>query len=385
MDIKQVTKKKRKSLLIGIFAAVVLTVGIIVIIIFITLFISASPKRKLQQQLDLGEKYITELDYDNAIVAYQKAIEIAPNSVEAYLRLANAYVSTGDYTSAIKILRDGYAITQNIELKIKIDELVSLNITLSSEPDSAQNEFEEELLNSNNDKDAINDIVVVNLLDAQVGDYVLFGMYEQDNDTSNGLEPIEWEVLDVQDGRALLISRYVLEVEPYNDEYIDITWENCSLRKWLNNDFYKIAFDSLDQNKVQDTYVINDDNPYSGTEGGDDTTDKVFCLSIDEIMTYYDFGSKGGDGEDCENLVTEPTPYAENKGVATETITDAGIYAYSADVVGKTGSNWWLRTPSTYANTTCVVHANGNAGYGSYCAVYLDYVGIRPALWVSIE
>ncbi|MBP3696995.1 MAG: hypothetical protein J6J45_05560, partial [Clostridia bacterium] len=70
--------------------------------------------------------------------------------------------------------------------------------------------------------------------DTQVGDYITFGSYEQDNDLSNGKEPIEWLVLDKQDGKVLVISKYALDAKPYNDEYVDVTWETCTLRSWLN-------------------------------------------------------------------------------------------------------------------------------------------------------
>ena len=43
--------------------------------------------------------------------------------------------------------------------------------------------------------------------DITVGDYVLFGMYEQDNDETNGKEPIEWMILDMDDTHAFLLSR----------------------------------------------------------------------------------------------------------------------------------------------------------------------------------
>ena len=74
-----------------------------------------------------------------------------------------------------------------------------------------------------------------------VGNVVTFGHYEQDADESNGPEPIEWIVLDVQDGKALLLSKYVLDAKPYYTEGTDITWETCTLRTWLNNYFLNNA------------------------------------------------------------------------------------------------------------------------------------------------
>ena len=49
-----------------------------------------------------------------------------------------------------------------------------------------------------------------------VGSIITFGAYEQDNNTRNGKEPIEWQVLEIKGGRALLISKYGLDAKRYN-------------------------------------------------------------------------------------------------------------------------------------------------------------------------
>ena len=77
--------------------------------------------------------------------------------------------------------------------------------------------------------------------DKKVGHYVSFGKYEQDNNTSNGKEKIEWLVLEVKDGKALVISKYALDCKPYNTSSTNVTWETCSLRNWLNNDFINLS------------------------------------------------------------------------------------------------------------------------------------------------
>ena len=74
-------------------------------------------------------------------------------------------------------------------------------------------------------------------------DVIVFGRYEQDNDLGNGPEPIEWIVLDTQDGKALLLSKYGLDAVPYNDDNNSAgTWETCTLRTWLNDTFLNAAF-----------------------------------------------------------------------------------------------------------------------------------------------
>lgn len=57
----------------------------------------------------------------------------------------------------------------------------------------------------------------------KVGNIVTFGHYPQTSD-GNDSTPIEWLVLDVQDGKSLLISRYALDSQLYNSEFVDMTW-----------------------------------------------------------------------------------------------------------------------------------------------------------------
>ena len=88
------------------------------------------------------------------------------------------------------------------------------------------------------------------------GDVVTFGHYEQDNNLDNGPEAIEWIVLDMQEGKALLLSKYGLDAIPYNTEYVNITWEQCTLRTWLNQDFLKTAFDEKEQSAILTTLAF---------------------------------------------------------------------------------------------------------------------------------
>ena len=83
------------------------------------------------------------------------------------------------------------------------------------------------------------------LKDISVGKTIKFGSYEQDNNTSNGKEAIEWLVLDVQGNKVFLVSRYNLDVQPYNKTSGSVTWEKCTLRTWLNNDFLNHALPLL--------------------------------------------------------------------------------------------------------------------------------------------
>ena len=140
----------------------------------------------------------------------------------------------------------------------------------------------------------------------EVGDYIEFGAYEQDNNTSNGEEPIEWRVLEVEGNRALLISEKALDCVEYNEMWADITWEDCTLREWLNNEFINEAFSSSEKSQIPTVKVEAEDNPEYGTEAGNDTEDKVFLLSIDEAEKYFD--------SDAERMC-KPTEYANEKDI----------------------------------------------------------------------
>ena len=84
----------------------------------------------------------------------------------------------------------------------------------------------------------------------QEGDSVSLGLYEQNEKITHIREPIEWLVLKVQDGKALLISKYALDCQPYNLENKEIQWEQCTLRQWLNGTFLNYAFTEAEQNII---------------------------------------------------------------------------------------------------------------------------------------
>ena len=101
-----------------------------------------------------------------------------------------------------------------------------------------------------------------------IGATVLFGRYEQDNDFSNGSEKIEWIVLDVQDGKSLLLSKYLLDSKPYNDSIGETTWAECSLREWLNHEFMDSAFTGRDQERILPPPVENEAQEDSRASAG---------------------------------------------------------------------------------------------------------------------
>ncbi len=162
-------------------------------------------------------------------------------------------------------------------------------------------------------------------LSVQIGSFVSFGRYEQDNNLNNGPEAVEWMVLDFDSAnhKVLLLSRYGLDAKPYNTEYGDITWANCTLRTWLNGDFISNAFSAEERAAILVTEV--DCSAAQGygrwnTSGGSNTQDQIFLLSFGEANRYL--GVKYTDDDDGSNIRSRitPTNYTLKAGAWTSKI-----------------------------------------------------------------
>ena len=212
----------------------------------------------------------------------------------------------------------------------------------------------------NTDKAAASKTAVPEL---KKGDYFKFGSYYQENSTKK--TPIEWLVLKKSGTKVLLISRYALDCKKYHNQFVDITWENCDLRKWLNGEFLKNAFTATEQKKIAVTKLANDNNAKHGTFGGNSTEDRVFCLSIAEAGSLF---------KDNESRKCVPTPYALGKGCGKS----------SENVINGRGCCWWwLRSPGYYQYCATCVSAAGALGLGGN-NVSSGLTAVRPALWVNL-
>lgn len=180
--------------------------------------------------------------------------------------------------------------------------------------------------------------------------------------------PLEWIMLTKNKKEALLITKNVIDIVNYKYYNRKITpWEYCSLREYLNNNFIKHTFSSEEQARIKQVKLVNMDNEKYGTYGGNDTSDKVFCLSIDEVNEYF---------IDDEDRVAIPTEYAKGK-------VSADHMKYFMDE-SSGGGRWWLRSPGVSDKYVANVAGSGRVhAYGYY--VYDDSVGIRPALWLNLE
>ncbi len=221
-----------------------------------------------------------------------------------------------------------------------------------------------------------------NFSKAKKGDIIKFGSYEQDYPI-NGKDPIEWVVLDKKKDGILVMSKYALDCLPYNTEYVDTTWAECTLREWLNKKFYNAAFNSVEKKMIRTAAVKNEDNPYYGTEGGKDTKDKVFLLSLSEIDNTkygFDFDASAWDiDRRCA-----PTDYAVAQGAYQY----SGSYTdhYTADDIGACW--WWLRSPGTYGGSAAGVSQSGHVlDRGGYVSGNVDNGNdaVRPVLFIYLE
>ena len=195
----------------------------------------------------------------------------------------------------------------------------------------------------------------------KVGDILRFGHYEQDGDGTNGSEDIEWIVLETDGKKATMISLYGLDAVVYNNDESNTTWDRSSLRRWLNEDFLKKAFNSNEQSKLMTMSAKEEDNPKYGTNSGEATKDMIYPASIQEVTSWL---------ENDLDRICLPTVQAIDTGVKIYGSNDA--------------CNWWLRTSGgdsdriSYVNSEGEVDYDGIFGNDSGCAV-------RPIITVEIK
>ena len=199
----------------------------------------------------------------------------------------------------------------------------------------------------------------------QEGEKMTFGKYE-------------WRVLDVQDDSALVITEHIIEQRPYHTAYKDITWADCSLRKYLNGEFYD-KFDEADKARIIPVINKNPDNEWYGTKGGEDTEDRIFLLSIEESACKY-FGDSSAN---LYNLKKNKRYWFErkNENNSKRTARPEG---------GTWNSWWWLRSPGRCSVKAVYIHGNGNIGIQGNNILKGNIGdgkcigGVRPALWMRL-
>ena len=199
-----------------------------------------------------------------------------------------------------------------------------------------------------------------------VGECFTFGRYFSDIDKRYDFvyysEDVEWFVLAKENNKLLVISKYALEYEVYNDEYYDVTWEYSTLRNSLNNYFLKKAFSADEQKMILTTTVPAHKNPDYNTDQGNDTQDKIFVLSVTEAEKYF----ASDDDRECYG-----TNYVKKKAQAEE--------LYNGDEFP-----WWLRTLGEDQKDCAFVNFMGKVCSGGR-SIYSHSVFVRPAMWIELS
>lgn len=336
---RRANARKKKTMTI---AAIVLAVAACVAGWFVVTRVI--PENKYQQAWTLRENG----KYDEAIAAFEEL---------------------GEYSDAkAQITETKYQQATNLNAFGKYDEAYAIYVTLTGYKDV------DKLLTEDD-----NIVAVIKALEARdakftVGNYVTFGEYPQTT-AGEDMTPIEWLVLARDGDKALLISRYGLDAQPYNKDHTSVTWETCTLRTWLNGTFYNKAFSSAEQAAILTTSVDNSKYQcYSGwsTNGCNNTQDKVLLLSYAEANKY--FGVTYDNRRNTKSRVA-PTAYAIAQGAYADS------FRRTAD--GTAAGQWWLRSPGLYHQD----YAASVLTDGSFDGhdVSSDYGSVRPALWVNIE
>jgi len=295
-------------------------------------------ERKAEEARIAKEKFIKKAKRVAAI-----AVPSACAVVVFLIILFNVIIPNVKYNNAVDLMNEG-----------KNEEAIAIFRSLDGYKDS------NEKINSLRVGHSISQ-----LKDSEVGDFVVLGAYEQDNNISNGKEIIAWRVLAKDGDNVLLISDKALDSQEYDlaQHGNNTTWEECALRSWLNNSFLNDAFNLNEQSKIVSTTVVADKNPKYGTEQSNTTTDKVFLLGINEIEKYFPMD---------EDRKCAPTEYAKATNVnGNKTVDDENL------------CRWWLRTLGRDGYYALTVSDTGIVGY--YGDPYMKYNYVRPAIWVNVS
>lgn len=202
-----------------------------------------------------------------------------------------------------------------------------------------------------------------NFENIMVGENVILGSYPQG---ANGeVLPIVWEVLAVQDDRVLVVSRDILDAQPFHSEEAALRWEDCALRAWLNGEFMNAAFSGEELESVCDPEPVDD--PMGGflwsafglETATDSIGDRVFLLSMDDIDRY--FPDEDEDSLFCSGESAQFTQYAAAKG--------------------NTDLCWWLRSSMAGSPMAYIISPCNSIGMSRISANNAQ--GVRPAMWLK--
>ena len=377
---QEILKTRNKK--IAIIAAGAATVAAILVIILCTAVIPGSKYKEAVALMDAGK-------YNEAIVAFEalggyKDSGVKISQCNAAIDEQKLAILDGKYNDAVALMDAGKyteaiaafeAIGGHKDSVSKIDQCNAAildgkyNDAVALMTNGNAEEAYERLVELGDYKDAKEladgirhfEDTKKALQNVKTGDYIKFGTYEQDDNSANGAEEIEWLVLEVKEGKALVISKDALDCKPYNTSLTDVTWETCSLRAWLNNEFVNTAFTAQERALIPTRTVSADKNTDLNISSGRSTQDQVFVLSVKEAKKYF----KNDIARQC--ALSE---YALANGAFTH----------------KTHGNcwWWLRTTGeSRSHATSVLIVGNIAPKGHY--VNTNNVAVRPAMWIDLN
>ena len=227
---------------------------------------------------------------------------------------------------------------------------------------------------------------------AEAGDVVQFGGYD-------------WIVLDLDEGYALVITQKVIRMRDFHDAPEDVTWETSEIRRYLNEEFF-YGFGEQDRARIRETFVVNRDNPWFDTPGGEDTTCRIFLLSIEEAVRYFgDSGYLEYYASLFDAVWEQVSGRPDHDGswrmwqswyVAEQVANQHGIFwwgiwdeyrhnRYALDMYGEPAF-WWLRSPGFIPSIAATIGRNGGLGMnGGHVGLGRGNIGIRPAMWLNLE
>ena len=204
--------------------------------------------------------------------------------------------------------------------------------------------------------------------DVQEGDIVEFGTYMQSSKNDEWTD-IKWRVLERDDDRVLLICDCCIEAIPYETaditqdiDTLDTVWSDSSLRNWLNESFFVSAFSENEKDKILETR--NQTDAYRNKLETEETKDKVFLLSDDEVRKYFPKRF------DRQANATDRAVNRDDTSIFVSDLTDDTVF-------------WWLRSCGDEHNCAKVVGAEGAVVDSGFLIPRLD-IGVRPAIWVRL-
>lgn len=192
-------------------------------------------------------------------------------------------------------------------------------------------------------------------------------------------EPLKWRVLQNDGSSLFILANQAIECKDYHEEAVGITWEECSLRKWLNNSFYNMAFSSNEKEIVIEQNIVNEDNPYLDTKGGNDTEDYVHLLSLSDV-TKSNYGF-------CEDYKIKS---ASRKIIFTD-YANRECWWHHGSGFGNDSTylaEWLLRTPGYTSACVANVGFNGYASIEGKDVVKNGWEGHRhivPAIHIKLD